>query len=137
MGNLSAKRDWGHARDYVEAMWLVLRHGEPDDFVIATGNTHSVRDFAEAAFREVGISLEWQGEGTEEKGIDPRTGRAIVEVDERFFRPAEVHRLMGDASKAKTVLGWEPRVSFHELVKDMVSADVERTELELRRSNTS
>ncbi len=131
LGNLNAGRDWGHARDYVEAMWMILQHDVPDDFVISTGMTHTVRDFAEAAFREVGIAIAWKGEGKEEKGIDSRTGRVIVDVNERFFRPAEVFRLMGDSSKAREVLGWKPRISFQELVKDMVATDLEEAEQEL------
>lgn len=135
LGNLNAERDWGHARDYVQAMWLILQHEVPDDFVISTGKTHSVRDYVQAAFQEVGIPVEWEGEGKEEKGIDSRTGRVIVEVDERFFRPAEVSQLRGDSSKARKVLGWEPQVSFRDLVKDMVTADLAEAELELMCKN--
>ncbi|NLL37749.1 MAG: GDP-mannose 4,6-dehydratase [Fretibacterium sp.] len=125
LGNLDAKRDWGHAEDYVEAMWLILQHGTPDDFVIATGETRSVREFATLAFREAGIDLEWNGTGLEEKGVEPKTGRVLVEVDPRYFRPAEVDFLLGDPSKAERLLGWKRRVPFAELVKRMVRYDLE------------
>lgn len=125
LGNLSALRDWGYARDYVECMWLMLQHETPEDFVIATGEQHSVREFTERAFREVGITLRWEGEGVDEKGIDVATGRVLVEVDPKYFRPAEVETLLGDPTKAKTLLGWNPRkTSFEELVRLMVSHDV-------------
>ncbi|WP_298525544.1 GDP-mannose 4,6-dehydratase [uncultured Porphyromonas sp.] len=125
LGNLSALRDWGYARDYVECMWLMLQHETPEDFVIATGEQHSVREFTERAFREVGITLRWEGEGVDEKGIDTTTGRVLVEVDPKYFRPAEVETLLGDPTKAKTLLGWNPRkTSFEELVRLMVSHDV-------------
>src|SRR5574344_388587 len=117
LGNLNALRDWGYAKDYVECMWLILQQKEPDDFVIATGEYHTVRDFATLAFKDAGIDLEWQGEGVNEKGICKKTGRVIVEVDPKYFRPAEVEQLLGDPSKAKNVLGWNPRkTSFEELV---------------------
>ncbi len=125
LGNLSAKRDWGHAEDYVEAMWLILQHDVPDDFVIATGETRSVREFATIAFREAGIGLEWRGEGLEEKGIDVRTGRSVIEVDPRYFRPTEVELLLGDPSKAESVLGWKRRIPFEELVRRMVRYDLD------------
>lgn len=125
LGNLDARRDWGYAKDYVECMWLILQQPEPDDFVIATGEYHTVRDFATLAFHHVGIELEWQGEGVDEKGIDKATGRVLVEVDPKYFRPAEVEQLLGDPSKAKKVLGWNPRkTSFEELVKIMVDHDM-------------
>ena len=125
LGNLSALRDWGYARDYVECMWLMLQHETPEDFVIATGEQHSVREFTERAFQEVGITLRWEGEGVDEKGIDTATGRELVEVDPKYFRPAEVETLLGDPTKAKTLLGWNPRkTSFEELVRLMVSHDV-------------
>lgn len=125
LGNLSALRDWGYARDYVECMWLMLQHETPEDFVIATGEQHSVREFTERAFQEVGITLRWEGEGVDEKGIDTATGRVLVEVDPKYFRPAEVETLLGDPTKAKTLLGWNPRkTSFEELVRLMVSHDV-------------
>ena len=125
LGNLSALRDWGHARDYVECTWLMLQHETPEDFVIATGEQHSVREFTERAFQEVGITLRWEGEGVDEKGIDTATGRVLVEVDAKYFRPAEVETLLGDPTKAKTLLGWNPRkTSFDELVRLMVRHDV-------------
>ncbi|WP_298575281.1 GDP-mannose 4,6-dehydratase [uncultured Porphyromonas sp.] len=125
LGNLSALRDWGYARDYVECMWLMLQHETPEDFVIATGEQHSVREFTERAFQEVGITLRWEGEGVDEKGIDTDTGRVLVEVDAKYFRPAEVETLLGDPTKAKTLLGWNPRkTSFEELVRLMVRHDV-------------
>ena len=124
LGNLSSLRDWGYAKDYVECMWLILQHDTPEDFVIATGEQHSVREFATLAFREVGIELRWEGEGLDEKGIDTATGRVLVEVDPRFFRPAEVETLLGDPTKARTLLGWNPRkTSFEDLVKKMVRSD--------------
>ena len=119
LGNLNAKRDWGHAKDYVEAMWLMLQQDEPDDYVIATGEQYSVRDFVEEAAPYFGFKLEWMGEGMDEIGIDKKTKKTIVAVSEKYFRPAEVERLLGDATKAKEVLGWEPKVDFKSLVKDM------------------
>ena len=125
LGNLSALRDWGYARDYVECMWLMLQHDSPEDFVIATGEQHSVREFTERAFHEVGIDLRWEGEGVEERGIDIATGRILVEVDPKYFRPAEVETLLGDPTKAKELLGWNPsKTSFEELVRIMVRHDV-------------
>ena len=125
LGNLSALRDWGYARDYVECMWLMLQHGTPEDFVIATGEQHSVREFTERAFHEVGIDLRWEGEGVEERGIDIATDRILVEVDPKYFRPAEVETLLGDPTKAKELLGWNPsKTSFEELVRIMVRHDV-------------
>ena len=125
LGNLSALRDWGYARDYVECMWLMLQHDTPEDFVIATGEQHSVREFTERAFHEVGIDLRWEGEGIEERGIDITTGRILVEVDPKYFRPAEVETLLGDPTKAKELLGWNPsKTSFEELVRIMVRHDV-------------
>lgn len=125
LGNLDALRDWGYAPDYVECMWLILQHPEPDDFVIATGEYHSVREFATKAFAHAGISLCWEGSGIDEKGIDSATGRVLVEVDPRFYRPAEVEQLLGDPSKARSVLGWNPRrTSFDDLVRIMVEADM-------------
>ena len=125
LGNLSALRDWGYARDYVECMWLMLQHDTPEDFVIATGEQHSVREFTERAFHEVGIDLHWEGEGVEERGIDITTGRVLVEVDPKYFRPAEVETLLGDPTKAKELLGWNPsKTSFEELVRIMVRHDV-------------
>ena len=132
LGNMNAKRDWGYAKDYVEAMWLMLQQDEPEEFVIATGETHSVREFCDEAFREVGIQLEWQGSGIDEKGIDRDTGRVIIEVDARYFRPTEVELLIGDASKAREKLGWKPRVTFHELVRMMAKADFEAAQKQLQ-----
>ena len=125
LGNLNAKRDWGYARDYVECMWLMLQHDKPEDFVIATGEQHSVREFATLAFHYTGIEIEWQGEGINEKGIDKSTGKILIEVDPRFFRPSEVDQLLGDPTKAKTLLGWNPTAtSFNELVRIMVEHDM-------------
>ena len=126
LGNLDALRDWGYARDYVECMWLMLQHEQPEDFVIATGEQHSVREFTERAFAHVGIELRWQGEGVGEQGIDQATGRVLVEVDPKYFRPAEVETLLGDPTKAKTLLGWNPqKTGFEELVRLMVEHDVQ------------
>ena len=119
LGNLNARRDWGHARDYVEAMWLMLQQDKPDDYVIATGEQYSVRDFVEEAAPYFGMDIVWEGEGLNEVGIDRNTGRTIIEVSPKYFRPAEVETLLGDSSKAKQELGWEPKTSFKELVEDM------------------
>ena len=125
LGNLNARRDWGYARDYVECMWLILQQDEPDDFVIATGEFHSVREFTEHAFARAGITLRWEGEGVDEKGIDIATGRVLVEVDPKYFRPCEVEQLLGDPTKAKTLLGWNPtKTSFSELVRIMAVHDM-------------
>ena len=125
LGNLDARRDWGYAKDYVECMWLILQHDKPEDFVIATGEMHTVREFATLAFKEAGIELRWEGEGVNEKGIDVKTGKALVEVDPKYFRPCEVEQLLGDPTKAKTLLGWNPtKTSFPELVKIMVAHDM-------------
>lgn len=125
LGNLSSLRDWGYARDYVECMWLMLQHDTPEDFVIATGEMHTVREFCTRAFDRVGITLDWQGEGVDEKGINTATGEVLVEVDPKFFRPAEVDLLLGDPTKARTLLGWNPqKTSFEELVNIMVDHDV-------------
>lgn len=125
LGNLDARRDWGYAKDYVECMWLILQQNTPDDFVIATGEMHTVREFCTIAFNNVGISLRWEGEGVEEKGIDENTGKTLVEVDPKFFRPAEVDQLLGDPTKAKKQLGWNPcKTSFEELVKIMTDHDM-------------
>ena len=124
LGNLDAKRDWGHARDYVEGMWRIVQHSVPDDYVLATGEAHSVRDFVEAAFREAGVEIVWEGCGTAETGCDAATGAVRVEVDPRYFRPTEVDLLVGDATKAKRVLGWQPSCRFPELVAEMVRAEL-------------
>jgi GDPmannose 4,6-dehydratase len=124
LGNIDAKRDWGFAGDYVEAMWLMLQQDEPDDFVIATGETHSVREFVELAFGEVGIKIEWKGEGVEEVGIDAATGKVLIEIDPRYYRPTEVELLLGDPTKAKEKLGWKAKVGLPELVKMMVNEDM-------------
>ena len=125
LGNLSSKRDWGHARDYVECIWLMLQQDEPRDYVIATGEQHSVREFCERAFLELGIELEWQGEGVGERGIEKGTGRVLVEVDPAFFRPTDVVDLLGDPTRARTQLGWNPtKTSFDQLVSEMVAADL-------------
>ena len=127
LGNLDARRDWGYAKDYVECMWLILQHDVPEDFVIATGEMHTVREFATLAFKEAGIELRWEGEGVDEKGIDVATGKVLVEVDPKYFRPAEVEQLLGDPTKARTLLGWNPRkTSFGELVSIMVRHDMEK-----------
>ncbi|HYK03003.1 MAG TPA: GDP-mannose 4,6-dehydratase [Thermoanaerobaculia bacterium] len=124
LGNLDAQRDWGYAREYVEAMWLMLQQAEPSDYVIATGETHSVRELCERAFARIGITLEWRGTGVEEQGFDAKDDRVLVEIDPRYFRPTEVDVLLGDASRAKRELGWEPKVSFGELIDLMVDADL-------------
>ncbi len=123
LGNLDARRDWGHARDYAEGMWRILQQDEPDDYVLATGEARSVRDFVEAAFSHIGVALQWQGKGVEESGIDPASGAVRVEIDPRYFRPTEVDVLEGDARKARKKLGWKPSVKFDALVREMVDAD--------------
>jgi len=125
LGNLDAKRDWGYAPEYVKSMWLMLQQKKPDDYVIATGEAHTVREFCELAFKEAGIDIEWKGNGLDEKGINSANGKTLVEVDPRYFRPTEVDILVGDYTKAKKVLGWEPCVKFKELVKLMVKYDLE------------
>lgn len=134
LGNLHVKRDWGHARDYVEGMWLILRQPEPDDYVLATGETHSVREFVETAFSHVGRQVEWRGAGLEEIGIDARSGQELVQVDPKYFRPTEVDMLRGDPTKAQEVLGWRHKTHFSQLVKEMVEADLVAVERE-RRNN--
>ena len=125
LGNLDARRDWGHARDYARAQWLMLQQKTPDDYVIATGEQHSVRDFATRAARHLGIDLEWRGAGVAEEGVDRASGRVLVKVDPRYFRPTEVDALVGDASKARAALGWQPQSSFDDLVREMVESDAE------------
>jgi GDPmannose 4,6-dehydratase len=127
LGNLDAKRDWGHAKDYVEMQWLMLQQNEPEDFVIASGEQYSVRDFVDIAARELGIVLRWQGTGLDEKAYDDK-GNCIVAVDPRYFRPTEVETLLGDASKAREKLGWVPKISFMELVREMVCEDLKSAE---------
>ena len=127
LGNLDAKRDWGFAGDYVEGMWLMLQQEKAEDFVIATGEYHTVREFCTLAFKETGIELRWESEGVEEKGIDAKTGKVLVEVDPKYFRPAEVDQLLGDPTKARTLLNWNPqKTSFAELVRIMVRHDMEK-----------
>jgi GDPmannose 4,6-dehydratase len=124
LGNLDSRRDWGHARDYVEGMWRIMRHSEPDDFVLATGEEHSVREFVELSFAKVGRQMIWRGDGVDEIGVDAASGAVLVRVDPRYFRPTEVHTLLGDATKARDKLGWKPTVTFAELVSEMVAADL-------------
>ena len=132
LGNLNAKRDWGHAKDYVECMWLILQNDKPDDFVIATGEMHTVREFCELAFKEVDIEIRWEGEGIGEKGIDNKTGEVLIEVDPQYFRPTEVDQLLGDPTKATKELGWNPtKTPFETLVKEMVREDLELVKKEL------
>lgn len=133
LGNLDAERDWGHARDYVEGMWLMLQQDQPDDYVLATGEKHSVREFVERAFGEVGRKIVWSGKGAEEQGRDAKTGEIVVAVDERYFRPTEVDLLLGDPSKARKVLGWSHKASFAELVSEMVAAEL----VSMKRENIS
>lgn len=128
LGNLDAQRDWGHAKDFVEAQWLILQQTTPEDYVIATGQQHSVRQFVNAAAQELGIDLKWQGSGIDEKGMDRTTGACIVAIDPRYFRPTEVDTLLGDPTKAREKLGWRPRITFAELVKEMISADLKAAE---------
>lgn len=135
LGNLDARRDWGHARDFVEGMWLILQQDEPDDYVLATGESHSVREFVEKAFAHIGRAIVWQGSGVEEKGTDKSTGKVLVEVDPRYFRPTEVDALLGDASKAHAKLGWQHKTSFDTLVADMVQADMAKVADERKRGN--
>ena len=135
LGNLDAVRDWGHARDFVEGMWLILQQDKPDDYVLATGEAHSVREFVEKAFAHVGRTIVWRGSGVEEVGIDKATGGVLVEVNSRYFRPTEVDTLLGDSSKARAKLGWRPRTSFDDLVVEMVKADLVAIPLERKRRN--
>src|SRR5215207_2160531 len=124
IGNLDARRDWGHARDYVEGMWKILQHGKPDDFVLATGEAHSVRQLTEKAFAVVGRKLDWKGKGADEVGVDAKTGAVLVAIDPRYFRPTEVNHLLGDAGKARRELGWSHRVTFDQLIEEMVQSDL-------------
>ena len=124
LGNLDSKRDWGHAKDYVEGMWRVLQQDKPEDFVLATGVTTSIRDFCNMTFQELGVDIEWQGKGVDEKGLDAKTGKVIIEVDPRYFRPAEVDLLLGDSTKAREKLGWKPKYDLQTMVKEMVEEDM-------------
>lgn len=124
LGNLDSKRDWGHARDYVEAMWMMLQHSKPDDFVVATGEDHSVREFVEFAFKHIGTEIIWEGSGIEEVGKEKHSGIVRVKINPKYFRPTEVDQLLGDSTKVRTTLGWRPKVSFKELVRDMMDADI-------------
>jgi len=135
LGNLNARRDWGHARDFVEGMWLMLQQEQPGDYVLATGETHSVREFVEKAFARVGREIEWRGTGAEEKGFDRRSGKVLVEIDPRYFRPTDIDLLLGDPTKARSKLGWRHRVGFDELVREMVDADLAGMRLEQKRHN--
>ena len=135
LGNLDALRDWGHARDYAEGMWMILQQTEPDDYVLATGEKHSVREFVEKAFAQVNWRIEWRGSGIEEKGIDAQSGRVLIEVDANYFRPTEVDLLVGDPSKARRRLGWRHKTSFDDLVKEMVEADLTVVRRENERRN--
>jgi GDPmannose 4,6-dehydratase len=132
LGNLDAERDWGDARDYVESMWRILQHKKPDDFVISTGKSHSVRSFAEEAFKCVNIYIKWQGKGLKEVGLDKETGKVLIKIDKKYFRPNEVNHLRGDFSKAKKLLKWKPKISFKQMIKEMVSYDLEELEKELK-----
>ena len=127
LGNLDSKRDWGYAPEYVESMWLMLQQNKPDDYVVATGENHTVREFCELSFKEVGIILHWEGNGINEKGIDEKTGKVFVEVNPKYFRPTEVDVLLGNPEKAKKKLGWKPKTTFEELIKIMVKSDLEKT----------
>ena len=133
VGNLDAKRDWGHARDYVDGMWRMLQQPAPDDYVLATGETHAVREFVELAFSEVGRRIVWRSEGVAEQGVDAKTGEVLVAIDPRYFRPTEVELLLGDPTKAREKLGWKHTTSFRDLVKEMVAADLVEVEREHRR----
>ncbi len=124
LGNLDAKRDWGHARDYVEGMWRIVQQDEPDDYVLATGETHTVRELVELAFKEVGRAIVWKGNGADEQGFDAKSGKVVVEIDRRIFRPTEVDLLIGDPTKAFTKLGWKHQITFQQLVAEMVASDL-------------
>jgi len=135
LGNLDSLRDWGHAKDYVEAQWLMLQQDSPDDYVIATGEQHSVREFVEASFNEIGVTIRWEGKGVGEKGYDDNTGNVLIEIDKRYFRPTEVETLLGDPSKAAAKLGWRAKVGFNELVTEMVREDVKEAERDILCKN--
>ena len=133
LGNLDARRDWGHARDFVEGMWSIVQQDEPDDYVLATGEAHTVREFVEEAFAQTGCQMEWRGSGRDEHGVDPKSGKTLVAIDPRYFRPTEVDRLLGDATKARQRLGWRPKRSFADIVREMVEADIALIASEPRR----
>jgi GDPmannose 4,6-dehydratase len=135
LGNIDAKRDWGHASDYVEGMWLMLQQDTPDDYILATGVMHSVREFVESAFAHVGRTIAWRGKGVDEVGYEPKTGRVLVQIDPRYFRPTEVEQLLGDASKAREKLSWTPKIKFRELVAEMVASDLAHIALEISRKD--
>jgi GDPmannose 4,6-dehydratase len=137
LGNLDARRDWGHARDYVDGIWRIVQQPEPDDYILATGESHSVREFVEKAFEQIGRRIVWKGRGVEEKGVDAQSGCLLVQVDPRYFRPTEVDFLIGDASKARSKLGWQHRASFDELVAEMVAADLKNIADERSRVPTA
>ena len=132
LGNLDAKRDWGDARDYVEGMWKILQYKKPDDFVLATGKSHSVRNFVEEAFKCVGIEIVWKGKGSKEVGINKKNNKILVEIDKNYFRPNEIHHLKGDYKKAKKLLNWKPKISFSQMIKEMVAYDLAVLEKELK-----
>ncbi len=137
LGNIDSFRDWGHARDYVEGMWLMLQQAEGDDYVLATGETQTVREFVNIAFAQIGKPIEWKGKGVDEKGLDARTGEVLIEIDPRYFRPTEVDYLLGDPTKARTKLGWKHKISFRDLVKEMVESDLRLVERERHRNDRS
>jgi GDPmannose 4,6-dehydratase len=137
LGNIDAKRDWGHARDYVEGMWLILQQDRPDDYVLATGEAHTVREFVEHAFAAVDRSIEWRGRGADEKGVDKKSGKTLVEIDPRYFRPTEVPYLLGDPTKARTRLGWSHKIAFGQLVREMVAADLKTVETQRRHDRSA
>ncbi len=135
LGNLDAKRDWGHARDYVEGMWRIVQQKKPDDYVLATGETHEVREFVELSFKEIGRKIKWKGKGVDEVGIDAKTGKTLIAVDPRYFRPTEVDLLLGDPTKARKVLGWKHTTKFKDMVAEMVAADMKAVKAEAQRRN--
>jgi GDPmannose 4,6-dehydratase len=135
MGNIDSLRDWGDARDYVKGMYLILQQDKPDDYVLATGEMHSVREFIERAFAEVGRSIAWRGKGVDEEGVDAKTGDVLVKIDPRYFRPTEVELLLGDPSKARKVLGWKHEITFPQLVKEMVASDLKKIGEEGQRNS--
>jgi len=137
LGNINASRDWGHARDFVEGMWRILQQATPDDYVLATGEGHSVREFVERAFACIGRAIEWRGTGVKEVGIDAKSGKDLVRIDPRYFRPTEVDELLGDASKARAKLGWSHKTTFAELVSEMVATDLEAVRQETWRKDRS